>query len=567
MIEGRINNETLKRLAEKEEVRFLSIILKNKDCLQECMGYGMKPGPKGHFWSTEARLLFGIIHRYFQKYNETLSRTAIESIMEGQDSFNGESVTDSDRAAMRMYYEKVFNAMSDKKDFKFLSEQINNRFIQWQAFEILSKQATEIAKATNNQSTLVKTIQSDFGKIQGIDPDPYTMTLNIEDGMSKVLEYLTQQRETPQNNKVVYTQLKTIDDILCGLEYGSYTVITGMINGGKTTLMFNIGFNMAKAGYSVVYVSMEKKAIPFYTRLLSLHALVDYNKIKRGGKGINGIDDTTHKILCNAAKDLQERIKPKMECIQMAQMTKLSRIISEVDKIRADKHVDVLIVDYLGVVGNETVTVGRPDLDEAYTSQRLQSYGRINNLVVITAGQLKVAASKEIRGKAKKASAEECASVEVNTEDLGGSKMVGADADFILGVVLNGDQPPTKMFLYTTKARDAESRRTVCLDFDGKLGRVSDPILQDGQIKDLDDLLYNKEVEAKLLKNDIFSDNKEARTALELAQANEEQIKQQRELDEKLEDKINDIEIVNSLAKESLLNNKPNPDSGDLFDE
>ena len=575
MIDGRINNETLKRLAEKEEPRFLSILLKDKDCLSECISYGMKPGPKGHFWGTESRLLFGIIHRYFQKYGETLSRTSIESIMDGQDSFNGNNITESDRASMRMYYDKVFAIMSDKKDFKFLMEQINNRFLQWQAYDILSKQVTEIAKATNNQTSLVKNIQSEFGKIQGIDPDPYTMTLNFSDGMDKVLQYIHQQRETPQNNQVVFTQLKTIDDILCGLEYGSYTVITGMINGGKTTLMFNIGFNMAKAGYSVVYVSLEKKAIPFYTRLLSLHSLVDYNKIKRGGKGINGIDETTYSILCNSAKDLKERIKPKMECIQMAQGTKLSRLLAEVDKIRSNKKIDVLIVDYLGVVGNETVTIGRPDLDEAMTSQRLQAYGRINNIVTITAGQLKVASSKDIRGKAKKASAEEFSNVEVNTEDLGGSKMVGADADFILGVVLNSDSPPTKMFIYTTKARDAESRRTVCVDFDGKLGKISDPILQDGQIKDLDELLYNKELDTKLLKDDLFSDNKEAKSAYENAQEQQEKLINKKENDI-VEEKINDLEIINSLAKEAkeskdcILNTKTenlDKNTNDLFDE
>ena len=50
----------------------------------------------------------------------------------------------------------------------------------------------------------------------------------------------------------------------------SYTIITDFINGYMTTLMFNMAFNMAKDGYSVVYVTMEKEA--------GLKHLEKYNK-------------------------------------------------------------------------------------------------------------------------------------------------------------------------------------------------------------------------------------------------------------------------------------------------
>jgi len=80
--------------------------------------------------------------------------------------------------------------------------------------------------------------------------------------------------------------------------------------------------------------------------------------------------------------------------------------------------------------------------------------------------------------------------------------MIIADADNAVGCILNSDQPPTKMFVYVTKARDDESRKTITLDFDGKLGRVCDPEYTIGQVKDVDKLIYDEKITEESLKGD-----------------------------------------------------------------
>jgi replicative DNA helicase len=326
--------------------------------------------------------------------------------------------------------------------------------------------------------------------------------MDVEEGITKSMEHIDERRENPDDSPNVLTGLKAIDDIYHGFEYGTYTIISGMINGGKTTLMFNIGFNMAKAGYNVVYVSLEKKAVHLYTRLLSLHALVDYNRIKIGGTTERGLDDENYNRLKDAASDLLESVKPNFDVIQAAQGTKLSKLLGEIEKIKNRKKIDVVIVDYLGVIGNETNHPGRPDLDDAYTSSRLQAYGRINNFVTISAVQLKTSSSKEIRNRSKKATEGESGDVSVHTEDLAGSKMIIADADNGLSAVLNNDSPPTKMFVFGTKARDDEAKRTMVLDFDGKLGRVCDPVFELGHASAVDDILFNTDITEEELMNE-----------------------------------------------------------------
>jgi len=498
----RVNNEALKKLAEKEEPRFLSILLRSKDSLMDAMSYGIKPGAKGHFWTPKPRFLFNIINAYYSKYHTTLTRTAIESIMESSEQFNGQTISEEDRTNARMYWDAVWNINCPVDDYELLRDNLNNRYLQWQAVDLVRNSLDTLIRSTTNQAQMVRDIRDSFYKIDNLDADPYALSMDIDEGMDRAMEVVRERRENPDSSTAILTGINAIDRLYHGFNLGTYTLIAGMINGGKTTLMFNIGFNMAKAGYGVVYVSLEKEAVPFFTRLLALHALVDYNRIKVGGKGEHGLNDYYYNKIMEAGSQVKNVIKPKMECIQLAQGTKVSKVIAEVEKAKSKMKVDVLIVDYLGVIGTETHHPGRPDLDEYNVSQRLQSYGRVNHFVTITATQLKTPSMKGVRDKAKKATMEDPSNIEINTEDMAGSKMIPADADNALGVALNNDKPATKMYVYSTKARDDESRTIVTLDFDGRIGRVSDPLLESGQVTEVDQIIYNSSISATELESD-----------------------------------------------------------------
>ena len=479
----KITNDNLKHLAKKEDPRFLSILLKDKDLLMDAVAFGIKAD---HFWNEEDRYLYRVILGNYKKYSSLLTRSAMDSLMDKQDGYSEEQ-----KAARKMYWDQVYARESSTEDYELLKQSINSRYVQLQAYNVLQDYVEKIVNTTSDQVDMVRDLRQEFLSIEGVDNDSFSLTMNIQDGLDKVMDHISHRREHPEELSGVLMGIHGLDEVFYGLIPGSYTVISGMTNGGKTTLMFNVGFNMAKAGYNVVYVSMEKEAIPLFTRLLSLHAMVDYNRIKRGGKQDWGLPDHIFALLQSAKNDLKENIKPNFDCIQLAQGTKLSKILSEVDRIKSQKKIDVLIVDYLGVIGFETHHPTRPDLDLAEVSMRLQSYGRINRIATITAVQLKNAATERIRKKAEKVGEDgDVTGVEVNSEDLAGSQKVINDADNSIGVVLNADKPATKMFAHITKARDNEAHKTVELDFDGRIGRISDPDISPTQIEVIDDVLY-----------------------------------------------------------------------------
>ena len=160
MSSERIKNEALKRQASIEEPRFLSILLKEKELLMDAMSCGFKSGKSGHFWHDEPRFLFEVISSYYAKHSATLTRTAMESIMSGMSSYGGKEMTDADRATARMYWDNVYHTDVDIEDYELLKSNINNRYVQWQAYLIISDKLEELVKATNNQELSGKCISN-----------------------------------------------------------------------------------------------------------------------------------------------------------------------------------------------------------------------------------------------------------------------------------------------------------------------------------------------------------------------------------------------------------------------
>ena len=498
-----IPNEDVVLMAEKEEPRFLNILLKHKDSLQDALSFGIIPSENnelGHFLNEKNNILFAIIRTNFLKYGTLLTRSAMDSIV---DMMNIGS--EEEKASIKSYWDKVWNRHDGTpEDYAILREHMNDRYLLLQFFKQW-KQGDQIIKSTSNHSSLVKKYINDINALKNIEPDSYSVTMNIDEGVTKAMKFIEGKRNNPENDTSIKCGLDVIDRILHGFIRPSYTVVSGMINGGKTTFMMNIGLNMARAGYNVVYVSLEKDAELFFRRTLACHALTDYNRIKTGGKNEWGLSDYWFGKLKEASDDIK-KIKMNYHCLQFIQNTKLTKILSEVDKLNARQKIDVLIVDYLQVIGIETNTIGRYDVDLANIHKRLMGYGRKHNLVTFTALQLKSSSSKDIRKQADKVvSEDQMASVTVNTEDFAGSQMIIADADNALGVVLNKDKPPTKMFVSFSKARDDESRRTICLDFDGKVGRVCDPEYGAGSVSAVaavDKELFEKDTSEKDLDSD-----------------------------------------------------------------
>jgi hypothetical protein len=92
--------------------------------------------------------------------------------------------------------------------------------------------------------------------------------------------------------------------------------------------------------------------------------------------------------------------------------------------------------------------------------------------------------------------------VQVNTEDYSGSQMILADADNAMAAVLSENFPPTEMVIHVSKARDDQGHQGIRLLFDGAIGRVYDRDISEGEVRSVDEILYNRDITEEQLNSD-----------------------------------------------------------------
>lgn len=486
------NNSEIMSLVKNQEPKFMKFLLLDKENLEEAFSIGFDENVnKNPFFIKNLKQLFIIVCEHYKKYKSLLTEDAISHYCQAN------SLDSEAKILLVRTYEKCLKVETTEDEFDFLKHCVHERHIQEYVLEILSSTSLELGSATNNQIDIVKLAQQKFLALDNLESDSYIKSYSIGDAADLAWEDITKRREEPDSYRGIMTGMSGLDELTLGIEPGSYTVFAGIVNGGKTTLMLNVAFKAALLGSNVVYITIEKDAVPITQRIISLHGLVDYNRIKRGGKSSKGLSDEWLERLRESKDDVKKLLDKTMHIVQATHGVKMTALLAEVDKIRKNHKVDLVVLDYLGVVGHERLHPGRPDLDLGLSSQMFQGYGKRNKIACATGTQITNEATKELRKiifKLKDDKSKDGGEITLGTETLGGSQKVIADADTGIFVLLNGDSPPTQAYLGILKGRDVAANRGSWMDFDGNTANISDPSYDPGEIVTAANLSYNSEL-------------------------------------------------------------------------
>ena len=455
-----VPNQQLEEAAKREEPRMVSLILKDKDLLDEIVSSGIT---YNYFQTPIQRNIFTIAARYFDKYGTLLTRQAFESIAV-------ENFSDEQAAKLRTEFDATFSEIVSANDFGFLKENLIGRQVQKQAFHVIQKYYDSLLKKTTGQRKLVESLQNEIAQIKLSGGDSFSKIVSLSDMLRDVvMPEIDDRRLNPEKYWGLMSGFKALDNVYHGFVRGRYMVLLAMEGGGKTTMMFNIARNMAVMGYNIVYVTIESNAKDTSTRLLTIHAAVNYNRIIAGGENSEfGLSKFIMEELTKAGKDLIEGPGTRFHWVQALQDTKAKEIFSLINRKRAYTDIDAVFVDYLDVVGRDVSYPNRPDLEVADVSAKLQSWGRENNVLMFTAQQLKTETGKKLYDKPEKAS-----ELRIGVSDTSGSKKIAGAADYIFSILID-QSTMDRIWVWSTKARQGASAKRWCLSYDPESGRIKD---------------------------------------------------------------------------------------------
>lgn len=202
---------------------------------------------------------------------------------------------------------------------------------------------TEIVRdAHDGSSRAEEMLEQAERKVFAIGASAYTPQIVLLSQAISEVHDLWDARVSGDGGRGLATGFLDLDAVLGGLRDGELTIIGARPSMGKTALGAQIGFNIAKAGKSVMFISLEQSRLELTERLLALDGHVDLFKLKRG---LN-LGEEEYRRLALTSSELSHL---KFWIDDTPNMT-FMRIASTARRIKSRKGLDLLCVDYLQLI-------------------------------------------------------------------------------------------------------------------------------------------------------------------------------------------------------------------------
>jgi intein/homing endonuclease len=216
----------------------------------------------------------------------------------------------------------------------------------------------------------------------------------------------------------------------------------------NSTIMLNLGINIYKNGYDVLFVPLEMPREKMYEKFLSNLSEVPFERIEHPTL----LDDEELAKINNITESLQKPSESHFYIMETYERIPVSIIRREIEK-----HVDVfkprvVIVDYIAnLTGEANREKERDDLLIGNMLKDLRTMGRAgaihkDGFAIITAAQIGREALRRIR----RSSANK---VSFHSEDIRGSHEYSADADNIYAQMVDEAQPNERLMIFPLKCR------------------------------------------------------------------------------------------------------------------
>jgi replicative DNA helicase len=142
-----------------------------------------------------------------------------------------------------------------------------------------------------------------------------------------------------------------LNNLLGGFTRGDLVVVAGRTGMGKTAFALNLAMNMAAQKMNILFFSLEMRGMSLTMRLLSATAQIDYGILARS----NSMSDID---IISALSGLDKLAELPLLINEGRGMT-LSDIKLEIAMRNSSKQLDLVIIDYVGLIQTESPTLPR----------------------------------------------------------------------------------------------------------------------------------------------------------------------------------------------------------------
>jgi replicative DNA helicase len=321
---------------------------------------------------------------------------------------------------------------------------------------------------------------------------------------AKSLVTITKRYESPEQFQGTKTGFYRLDRLTNGFHGGELIILAARPGVGKSALAMNMAEMMAKQGKHVAIFSLEMSNEQLVERLLSSMSGVPMSDIKSGRLSDAKEDikklDLAYATISNSM-NLYGDDNPNNSVAQMR---------SECRRLKAQNKLDMVIIDYIGLMQDKEVRRDGRQFEVASISRGLKIMAKELNVPVMALSQLKRdAAIRNIKSKEDKTTPD----IKPDLTDLRESGAIEQDADIVLFIHRNNSSDEGEVRDYTlviAKHRNGELA-DIPLTWRGKIMRFEDERMtaQYEQAVRAEQMSGTSDITPEVPEGTIFSDEEE----------------------------------------------------------
>ncbi len=177
----------------------------------------------------------------------------------------------------------------------------------------------------------------------------------------------------------ISTGLTSLDRMMGGLQNSDLVVIAGRPGMGKTALATNMALSAARAGHKIGFFSLEMSAPQLALRILSDESNISSADIRRG---------EIHESQFAALVDASARIERLELSIDDTGGLTIPQLVSRARRFKRGKGMDLLVVDYLQLLGGSSRKDGNRVQEMTEITTSLKALAKELDIPVIALSQL-----------------------------------------------------------------------------------------------------------------------------------------------------------------------------------
>jgi replicative DNA helicase len=296
--------------------------------------------------------------------------------------------------------------------------------------------------------------------------------------------------EHPDDFVCVPTGLRSLDEIVKGVQQGELASVLATTNRGKSIFLTHIGYQAILRGFGVLHLSLEMNQFQVATRYDSRFSSIPYKKFKDFT-----FNEEDQDIIATRLKMSREKLSSKLRIISMPlRRCDINLVRQAVEEAREEMKIDMLIVDS-GDHMNSIVKHKDKRLEAAEVYWDLKTIAEEERLAVWTSTQAgKEWATRKASSEAASESYDKARicdmilSLNAPEKKTRSSVVVDEEDDGAKESTPEEEDRPLKpyMELYLAKYRDGEAKLTFPLetDFAKMLFKEAKPSTTGGSFED-----------------------------------------------------------------------------------